>query len=284
MFFRQIILDGAGLGGNGVLRVIGVLQRGELVLVGLQAHKGLAAHVVDVGEVHDALTLRVGRQARHAQIRMLGLQLGEHAVEVHGVHHQLQAQVIRNILGQGDVKARQLGIAALVDGIELIGGEVRAGGDGELPALHSGDGGLQLVVSHGGVIRSLLRAGALTVGGVIRSVVAAAAGRDGQRHGQRQNQCKKLLHGIAISLFHAPAVAGRFSLNFQGRKHLPPEHALPYHVPSLLSIDFRAKMNIYLPLLVECSILSGSIPEKQPKICEYFQHRCILQMNKRVNI
>jgi len=43
-------------------------------------------------------------------------------------------------------------------------------------------------------------------------------------------------------------------------------------------------MNIYLPLLVECSILSGSIPEKQPKICEYFQHRCILQMNKRVNI
>ena len=69
----------------------------------------------------------------------------------------------------------------------------------------------------GGFFRSLLPVllvlaviGALAVGGVVRSVVAAAAGRDGQGHGQRQNQCKKLLHGIAISLFMLPRSRGGF--------------------------------------------------------------------------
>jgi len=148
----QLLLDGACLGADLKVLAVAVGVALDLVGVGLGGHEGLAALVVDVGEVHGVGTVGVGGKTGKADVDGLVLQLCENAVEVHGNDVKGESQVVGYVLGKSHVKAGQGGSSVGADGVELIGSKIGAGGHGELAVVDGGKHGLQLVDGHCGII------------------------------------------------------------------------------------------------------------------------------------
>ena len=168
----QIHLDRANLCANLVVGVVGILQGLELVFAALDGDEGLAAQVVEVREVHLVHPGRVGGITGHRQVNILGSQLHQGAVEVHGDDLQLQAQVIGNVLRQRHIKASQRGVALLVQGVEFVGCKVGAGGHGQ----HAGGNGFNFLLFFG----------------------VTGHCKQAANHGQCQNQSSDFLHGVLL--------------------------------------------------------------------------------------
>ena len=186
-----------------VLRRIGAVDiAGRTILGADQLGVGQIIHSGDAGtlrhdddlytggiglrEVHIRLTLLVDGDARHSDVALAVLHSQHSGSKVHIVHHQFQAQFLSN-------EARNLYVNTLeaaVVGNHLIGREGGVGGHMQLSALH-----------HQGVDVNIAAGSVLTVPGVLAGILrvvlavgriaaAAAAGSQGQRHRQGQNQRK----------------------------------------------------------------------------------------------
>ena len=172
--------------------VLGDAQQVDIVFALQDLAQSLAAGTVQSGVSLFHAVEQEG-QGDHVEPLVEGRpdQIGVHGQLGGAVHQGLDAvglaaggQLVSGIVLNGD------GTAGLLahDAGELLGavhpGRGLGSGAGELP-------GHGLELAGGGVT------GAGIAGARISGVAAAAAGHQGQRHGQRQEQCKKLFHGFA---------------------------------------------------------------------------------------
>ena len=168
--------------------VLSDTQQVDIVLVLQDLAQSLAASAVQSG-VSLFHAVKQEGQGDHVEPLVEG---GPDQVGVHGdlggaVHQGLDAVGLAagSQLVSGIVLNRDGAAGLLTDDTgELLSsvhpGRGLCGGAGELPG-HGLKAGLGITAGRGGVA----------------AVVAAAAGHQGQRHGQRQKQCKKLFHGFA---------------------------------------------------------------------------------------
>ena len=146
------------------------------------ANKGLTTGVVNGGEAHGILTVRIGRVACHTNVSLACCQFGNGAVKVHGNDLQFQTQEVSNVVTQSNVKTGQSGGAGIVQRVELVGGEVGRCNHGQLAAVNGLQQGLQLFDGHSGIVS------------IINSGFCAAAGQQGQNQHCCQHNRNNLFH------------------------------------------------------------------------------------------
>ena len=179
------VTGGAVLGADelGVGQVVNSLDGGVL-----RDNDHLDAGGVGGGEVHVDKPVLVDGDAGHGDVALAVLHGLQGGVEVHVVHHQLQAHLLGDQRGDLHVDA----LEAAVVGDHLIGREGCVGGHVQLAALHHQAADVNSIAAGGVAARGL--GAVLAVGASAAVVAGAAAGGQGQHQGQGQNQRKYFFH------------------------------------------------------------------------------------------